>query len=89
MHTITANATNAQTIDELFDGDMDMTDFIVEEATRFPSQDETTRKITISMPKWMIGELDAIARRHAVTRQAVINLWIGERLAEEKKAALK
>lgn len=34
----------------------------------------------------MIGELDATARHHAVTRQAVINLWIGERLAEERKA---
>lgn len=85
---MTANATSAKAIDELFDDGVDMTDFIIEEATRFPGQDETARKINISMPEWMIGELDATARHHAVTRQAVINLWIGERLAEEKKAAL-
>lgn len=83
---MTANATNGKSLEALFDEGADMTDFIIESGTKFPGQDETARKISISMPEWMIGELDATARHHAVTRQAVINLWIGERLAEEKRA---
>ena len=84
---MTASATSDKSLDALFDEGGDMTEFIVDSETRFPGQDETARKISISMPEWMIGELDATARRHAVTRQAVINIWIGERLADERRAA--
>ena len=85
---MTASATDDRGLETMLDDGVDMTEFIVESETRFPGQDETTRKINISMPEWMIGELDATARHYAVSRQAVINLWIGERLAEEKRAAL-
>lgn len=82
---MTASATSDKTLETMFDEGMDMTDFIIEEDTRFPGQDDTARKINISMPEWMIGELDATAKHLAITRQAVINTWIGERLAEERR----
>ena len=78
--------TSGKSIDDLFDDGVDMTPYIVDSETRFPNQDETPRKINISMPEWMIAELDAIARHLAVTRQAVINMWISERLDKERAA---
>lgn len=83
---MTANAANDKSLDTMFDEGVDMTDFIIESETRFPGQDETPRKINISMPEWMISELDSTAKHLAVTRQAVINMWISERLAAESKA---
>jgi hypothetical protein len=50
------------------------------------SRDDTPRKINISMPEWMIDELDAAARHLAVPRQAVINMWIADRLKSESNA---
>lgn len=85
---MTANATDNKRIDELFDDGADMTDFIVDSETRFPGQNDSARKINISMPEWMIRELDKTAKHLAVTRQAVINMWIGERLAKERESAL-
>ncbi len=85
---MTASATNDKSLEAMFDEGIDMTDFIIEGETRFPGQDETARKISISMPEWMIGEVDAMARRYGNTRQGMINVWVGERLAEEKRAAV-
>lgn len=64
-----------------------MASFIIDDETRFPGQEEASRKISISMPEWMIGEVDAMARRYGNTRQGMVNVWIGERLSEEKSAA--
>ena len=85
---MTANATNGKSLEAMFDEGVDMTDFIIESETRFPGQDETARKISISMPEWMIGEVDAMARRYGNTRQGMINVWVGERLTAEKKASV-
>lgn len=85
---MTASATNGKSLEAMFDEGVDMTDFIIESETRFPGQDETARKISISMPEWMIGEVDAMARRYGNTRQGMINVWVGERLTEEKKASV-
>ena len=85
---MTASATNDKGLEAMFDEGVDMTDFIIESETRFPGQDEAARKISISMPEWMIGEVDAMARRYGNTRQGMINVWVGERLTEEKKAAV-
>lgn len=84
---MTASVTKDKSLDEMFDAGEDMTSFIVDEATRFPARDERARKINVSMPEWMIAELDNTARHLAVTRQAVINMWIGERLAQEARAS--
>ena len=65
--------------DEYFDNGGDITPFIVED-----SRADRARKVNISMPEWMIEELDATARHFATTRQGVINMWIGERLETER-----
>lgn len=81
---MTESAMNNMGIDEYFDNGGDMTPFIEEGSVKFPNRDDKARKININMPEWMIDELDATARHFATTRQGVINMWIGERLAAER-----
>ncbi len=81
---MTANVMNDMGIDEYFDNGGDMTPSIVEDSVEFPNRDDRARKVNISMPEWMIEELDATARHFATTRQGVINMWIGERLETER-----
>ena len=71
--------------DEYFDNGGDITPFIVEDSVEFPNRNDKARKVNISMPEWMIEELDATARHFATTRQGVINMWIGERLENERR----
>ena len=39
------------------------------------------RRVNVDFPSWMVESLDREARRLGVSRQAVIKLWIAERLA--------
>ena len=71
--------------DEYFDNGGDITPFLVEDSVEFPNRNDKARKVNISMPEWMIEELDATARHFATTRQGVINMWIGERLENERR----
>jgi hypothetical protein len=41
------------------------------------------RRVNVDFPSWMVESLDREARRLGVTRQAVIKLWIAERLARQ------
>jgi len=77
------NKHNDKTLDELFDEGADMTQFMVEDSVKKPNK---VRKINLNMPSWMIDELDDTAAHLAISRQAVINIWIAERLQQEKSA---
>ena len=39
-----------------------------------------TRRVNVDFPAWVISSLDRQARELGVTRQALIKLWIAERL---------
>jgi hypothetical protein len=43
---------------------------------RMPKQ----QKLSVSLPEWMITLLDNEANRLGVTRQAIIKLWLDEKL---------
>ena len=72
-----------KSLEELFDAGVDMTQFIVEGTVCQPNRKDKQRKINLSMPEWMIAQLDAVADYLAVNRQAVINMWIADRLSQE------
>ena len=85
---MTKREMTAGEFDEYFDNGGDISGFIDPDKATFPNR-EKQRKININMPEWMIAELDSTARHLAVTRQAVINMWISERLAEEREARIR
>ena len=68
----------AKDLDEKFDAGEDITEFLdLSEATR-PGQEQ--KRVNVDFPVWMIRRLDKEAKRLGVARQAIIKIWISERL---------
>lgn len=43
------------------------------------------KRITLTMPAWMVGELDEEAADLAISRNAVVNTWIADRLRTTRR----
>ena len=41
---------------------------------------EESKRINIDFPKWMVDRLDREARHLGVSRQAIIKLWLAQKL---------
>jgi len=41
---------------------------------------QKTRRVNVDFPEWMVASLDREARRLGVTRQAIIKIWLADRL---------
>ena len=75
-----ARAMTAEEFDRVFDeGDEDVLGYAVLSTVR-PARDasEEVRKVNCSLPAWVVDEAEREARRLAVTRSAVINLWLAD-----------
>jgi hypothetical protein len=68
----------ADEFDQKFDDGEDVTGDLDLTAARRPGLEQ--RRVNVDFPEWMIESLDREARRLGVTRQAVIKIWIAERL---------
>ena len=71
----------AEEFDRRFDAGEDMGDYLDLSSKRRPNR---RRRVNVDLPEWMIESLDREAERLGVSRQAVIKVWIGERLAAVK-----
>ena len=49
--------------------------------------DSATKRVNIDFPLWMVKALDGEADRLQIPRQAVIKMWLDERLKELGKVA--
>ena len=68
----------AKDIDKKFDGGEDITKYLDVSGARRPGQEQ--KRVNVDFPTWMIRLLDKEAKRLGVPRQAIIKVWIGERL---------
>ena len=68
----------ADEFDEKFDEGEDVTEYLDVAKARRPGQ--TQKRVNVDFPIWMIRLLDKEAKRLGVPRQAIIKVWIGERL---------
>ncbi|MGB3848532.1 MAG: CopG family transcriptional regulator [Tunicatimonas sp.] len=68
--------------DKFDDGKVDIVSELDFSTATRPNQ--RSRRININFPSWMVTSLDREARRLGVTRQAVIKVWLAERLEEVK-----
>lgn len=75
----------AEQFDERFDRGDDVTADLDLDKVRRPGQEQ--RRANVDFPVWMIEALDREARRLGVSRQAVIKVWIAERLDETRHSA--
>ncbi|MDX1731314.1 MAG: CopG family transcriptional regulator [Aurantimonas coralicida] len=69
----------AHDLDATFDAGKDVSDQIDWSKARRPNVE--TRRVNVDFPAWVVTGLDQQARRLGVTRQALIKLWIAERLS--------
>jgi hypothetical protein len=64
--------------DRKFDESEDVSEHVDWSKARRPN--EETKRVNVDFPKWVVVRLDKQVRRLGVTRQALIKLWIAERL---------
>jgi hypothetical protein len=68
----------ADEFDKKFDEGEDVTKYLDVSKAKRPGQEQ--KRVNVDFPTWMIRLLDKEARRLGVPRQAIIKVWIGERL---------
>ena len=62
--------TTAENLEEKFDRGEDVLDYF----------DTTPTRVNVDFPSWTISRLDKEAERVGISRQALIKVWIAERL---------
>jgi hypothetical protein len=68
----------AKELDELFDSGEDMTPYVDMSSIRRPNLE--TKRVNIDFPQWVVRRLDQQSKLLGVTRQALVKMWIAERL---------
>ena len=71
---------SAEEFDRRFDAGEDMGDYLDGSTMRRPNR---RRRVNVDLPEWMIESLDGEAQRLGVSRQALIKVWIADRLKAE------
>ena len=75
----------AKAFDKKFDDNQE--DLISEldlSSLKRPNQQQ--KRVNVDFPIWMLEALDAEARRMGVPRQAIIKIWLADRLEARQKA---
>jgi hypothetical protein len=74
----------AKQLDKKFDEGKSVIDHLDLSKARRPNQEQ--KRVNVDFPLWMIQSLDKEAKRLGVPRQAIIKIWLAERL--NKSAAM-
>ena len=73
----------AQELEQRFDDGEDITPFIDMSSICRPGVD--LRRVNVDFPEWMVEKLDWQSRLIGVSRQALVKLWISERIQKEQQ----
>ena len=68
----------AREFDKNFDEGKDISKYLEVSKARRPAQEQ--KRVNVDFPLWMIQLLDKEAKRLGVPRQAIIKVWVAERL---------
>ncbi|WP_336057518.1 type II toxin-antitoxin system BrnA family antitoxin [Nitratireductor sp. CH_MIT9313-5] len=68
----------ASELDRRFDEGEDISDMMDWSKARRPNIE--TRRVNVDFPAWVVAGLDRQAKRLGITRQALIKMWVAERL---------
>ncbi len=70
----------AEEFDRKFDNEEDITGYLdLQNARRI---NQKTRRVNIDFPSWVVDGLDKQARCLGITRQALVKVWIAEKLGQ-------
>ncbi len=64
--------------DRMFDDGEDISGFIDWSSAERPGL--KSKRVNVDFPEWMVQRLDKQAQRRGVTRQALIKMWLADRL---------
>ncbi|HMT43185.1 MAG TPA: CopG family antitoxin [Chakrabartia sp.] len=81
---MTVKAISTEEFDRLFDDGENIDEYIDWSSARRPGQE--AKRVNVDFPQWMVARLDAEARRRGVTRQALIKMWLADRLDQAHAA---
>jgi hypothetical protein len=70
----------AEEFDTQFDRGEDITEALDLSRARRPGHEQ--KRVNVDLPVWVIAALDQEAHRIGVTRQAIIKVWLAERLEQ-------
>lgn len=70
----------AQEFDEKFESGEDLTDDLDFSKARRVNQE--SKRVNIDFPTWVVEGLDKQAKRLGITRQALVKVWIAEKLKD-------
>ena len=71
----------AKVFDAKFDSGKSVDDMVGWSSARRPNH--VNKRVNVDFPAWVVESLDSQAHQLGVTRQALIKLWIAERLGRE------
>ncbi|WP_165782712.1 type II toxin-antitoxin system BrnA family antitoxin [Bifidobacterium margollesii] len=69
----------------MFDNGDDILDYVDLEHPVVEHHPPLEKRVTLTMPAWMVSELDNEAAELAISRNAVVNTWIAERLRSTRR----
>lgn len=75
----------AEELDQKFDAGEDVLEYFDLSTLRRPGLE--AKRVNVDFPQWMVDALDKEAQRLGVHRQAVIKVWIAERLGTRRRTA--
>lgn len=74
----TIKTISAEEFDRRFDDGEDMSEYLDWSTAHRPGL--TSKRVNLDMPQAMVAKLDTHARKRGVTRQALIKMWLADRL---------
>ena len=74
--------TTAENLEQKFDAGEDVSDYFDWSKATRPGLKKD--RINLDLPKWVVEKLDRHARKAGVARQALVKVWMVERLAKEE-----
>ena len=76
--TTTPERISAEELDRRFDEGEDVSAYF--DWSKARRVDDVAKRVNVDFPAWMVRSLDAQARKRGVTRQALIKMWLADRL---------
>ena len=80
-------AISADELDRRFDEGEDVSAYFDWSSPRKPALE--AKRVNVDFPTWMVESLDVQARKRGVTRQALIKMWLADRLEATAKGPAK
>ena len=78
MSEIAVKAVSGEELDRMFDDGEDVVAYFdLSTATRISAK---AKRVNVDFPAWMVNSLDRQAEKRGVTRQALIKMWLADRL---------